>query len=325
MHDTAFHLVDHVLFDFEAPYRQYVLSYPFPVRLALARNCGAAASSRRMFLEEVFRFQRRKARQAGATKPKTGAISFTQRFHLHHHAVLPDAAFASLDDRAVCFVWIAAPTLEELERILVRVIRRTTRMLVSRGLLDEPDPQDALAHLQAESLQTGLPWRLTNQRSSSRLAVQLDRYSLEAGTHVHEHDRLGLLHLCRYGLRAPFSQERLRVKDHGRVELELRRPAHDGTRLVSFTPHQFLRRLAAIVPPPRAHLTGYHGVFAARSRLRQAVAPKPWEPAGPTSLSPPSLSRQDVPRGTGPNPTVTFAARLRTRTQTLGRRALDVS
>jgi hypothetical protein len=48
----------------------------------------------------------------------------------------------------------------------------------------------------------------------------------------------------------------------------------------------FLRRLAAIVPPPRAHLTGYHGVFAARSRLRQAVAPKPKEPAGSMSPSP---------------------------------------
>jgi hypothetical protein len=52
------------------------------------------------------------------------------------------------------------------------------------------------------------------------------------------------------------------------------------------SPLQFLRRLAAIVPPPRAHLTGYHGVFAARSRLRQAVAPKPKEPSGTMSPSP---------------------------------------
>jgi hypothetical protein len=70
--------------------------------------------------------------------------------------VLPDGAFAPLDEGAVRFVRIAAPTLEELERILERVIRRTTRMLVSRGLLDEPDPEDALAHLQAESLLAGL-------------------------------------------------------------------------------------------------------------------------------------------------------------------------
>jgi hypothetical protein len=229
MHDTAFHLADHVLP--EAPYRHYVLSYPFPVRLALARNWGAAACARRMFLEEVFRFQRRKARRAGAVKPKTGAISFTQRFgsklnaHLHHHAVLPDGASSTLDNGALCFVRIAAPTVEDLERILARVIRRTTRMLVSRGLLEEPDPEDTLAHLQAESLQAGLPWRLENQRSSSRLAVQLDGYSIEAGTCVHEHDRLGLLHLCRYGLRAPFSQERLRLRDDGRIELQLRRQA----------------------------------------------------------------------------------------------------
>lgn len=60
--------------------------------------------------------------------------------------------------------------------------------------------------------------------------------SIEAGTCVHEHDRLGMLHLCRYGLRAPFSQERLRLRDDGRIGLRLRRPAHDGTRAVCASP-----------------------------------------------------------------------------------------
>ncbi|MCC7461565.1 MAG: hypothetical protein IT480_03780 [Gammaproteobacteria bacterium] len=32
-------------------------------------------------------------------------------------------------------------------------------------------------------------------------------------------------------------------------------------------------RLAALVPPPRMHLTRYRGVFAPRSRLRAAVTP----------------------------------------------------
>ena len=32
-------------------------------------------------------------------------------------------------------------------------------------------------------------------------------------------------------------------------------------------------RLAALVPPPRVHLTRYHGVFAPRSKLRAAVTP----------------------------------------------------
>jgi hypothetical protein len=34
-----------------------------------------------------------------------------------------------------------------------------------------------------------------------------------------------------------------------------------------------LRRLAALVPPPRMHLTRFHGVFAPHSQLRAAVTP----------------------------------------------------
>ena len=41
------------------------------------------------------------------------------------------------------------------------------------------------------------------------------------------------------------------------------------------TPQQLLAKLAALVPPPRAHLVRYHGVFANRHRLRSDVAPKP--------------------------------------------------
>jgi hypothetical protein len=34
-----------------------------------------------------------------------------------------------------------------------------------------------------------------------------------------------------------------------------------------------MARLAALVPPPRMHLTRYHGVFAPHSELRAAVTP----------------------------------------------------
>ena len=40
-----------------------------------------------------------------------------------------------------------------------------------------------------------------------------------------------------------------------------------------FEPLDFIARLAALVPPPRMHLTRYHGVFAPHSRLRAAVTP----------------------------------------------------
>ncbi len=39
-------------------------------------------------------------------------------------------------------------------------------------------------------------------------------------------------------------------------------------------PLDFIARLAALVPRPRAHLTRYHGVFAPHSRWRAEVTPK---------------------------------------------------
>jgi len=39
-------------------------------------------------------------------------------------------------------------------------------------------------------------------------------------------------------------------------------------------PEDFIARLAALVPKPRAHLTRYHGVFAPASRDRARIVPK---------------------------------------------------
>ena len=56
--------------------------------------------------------------------------------------------------------------------------------------------------------------------------------------------------LCRYVLRPPFAQERLRLRDDGRVQLDLKTPWHDGTRHLVFEPLEFLEKLAAITPRP---------------------------------------------------------------------------
>ncbi len=40
-----------------------------------------------------------------------------------------------------------------------------------------------------------------------------------------------------------------------------------------YMPLDLMARLAALVPPPRMHLTRYHGVFAPHSKLRAAVTP----------------------------------------------------
>ena len=53
----------------------------------------------------------------------------------------------------------------------------------------------------------------------------------------------------------------------------LKTPYRDGTTHIVLEPLDRMARLAALVPPPRMHLTRYHGVFAPRSKLRGAVTP----------------------------------------------------
>jgi Putative transposase len=106
-------------------------------------------------------------------------------------------------------------------------------------------------------------------------AAYLQGFSLHAAVHLHENDREGLAHLCGYGARPPFSQERLSQLPDGRLVYRLKRPLSDGRTALLLEPGDLLRRLAMLVPPPRAHLLRYHGVFAPASRWRREVVPRP--------------------------------------------------
>ena len=79
--------------------------------------------------------------------------------------------------------------------------------------------------------------------------------------------------LCRYISRPPVATERLALTPSGQVRYALKTPYRDGTTHLVLEPLDLMARLAALVPPPRMHLTRYHGVFAPHSRLRAAVTP----------------------------------------------------
>jgi len=64
---------------------------------------------------------------------------------------------------------------------------------------------------------------------------------------------------------------RLSLTPGGHVRYQLKTPYRDGTTHVLFEPLDFLARLAALVPKPRANLTRYHGVFAPNSAHRARV------------------------------------------------------
>ena len=59
----------------------------------------------------------------------------------------------------------------------------------------------------------------------------------------------------------------------GLIHYRLKTPYRDGTTHVVFEPLDFMARLAALVPNPRANLTRYHGVFAPNHHWREEVTP----------------------------------------------------
>ncbi len=71
--------------------------------------------------------------------------------------------------------------------------------------------------------------------------------------------RLSLMGHSQYITRPPLALDRLRIQDTGEVIYELKHPFKNGTTHFVFEPLEFLAKLAALVPRPRANLTRYHG------------------------------------------------------------------
>jgi hypothetical protein len=112
------------------------------------------------------------------------------------------------------------------------------------------------------------------QRSGPDCAAH-DGFSLHAGVCVTGTDREGLERLCRYVARPAIATERLSELPDGRIAYDLRHPWSDGTTRVVFEAQSFLEKLAALIPPPRAHLVTYHGVLAPAAALRSRIVPGP--------------------------------------------------
>jgi len=111
------------------------------------------------------------------------------------------------------------------------------------------------------------------QQGEHRGAANAGGFSLHAGLGIQPHQREKLERLCRYVSRPPIAVERLALTSSGQVRYQLKTPYRDGTTHIVLEPLDLMARLAALVPPPRMHLTRFHGVFAPHSKLRAAVTP----------------------------------------------------
>ena len=107
------------------------------------------------------------------------------------------------------------------------------------------------------------------------LCANVNGFSLHAGVYCPSKDRKKLEQLCRYIARPAVAEERLRFLPNQDVLMKLKKPYADGTSHLVFPQIEFLEKLAALVPPPRAHLTRYYGALAPHAKIRSKVVPKP--------------------------------------------------
>ncbi|MGH7261640.1 MAG: transposase, partial [Nitrospiraceae bacterium] len=327
MAETAAHLVDCVIP--RAPVRQWVLSFPIPLRVLFASHPHLLAPVLQIIHRVISTFL---IQQAGLkrTEAQSGAVTLIQRFgsaanlNIHLHCLVLDGVYRTTEGVPV-FHAVRAPTGGELQALLSRIIRRLMKLLTRKGYLIEEQgmtylaeagPEAALTPLQAAactyrialgpragqkvlSLQT-VPTQkppLTPVR-----CVNEQGFSLHAEVCCAAHQRKKLEHLCRYITRPAIANKRLKRTRAGDVVLQLKSPYNDGTTHIVMSPLEFMQRLAVLVPRPRLHLIRFHGVLAPNAKLRPEIIPssgrQAGNPSGPALLRSAAV-RRPVPGSPG--------------------------
>jgi hypothetical protein len=311
MAETAANLVDSVLP--RAPYRQYVLTVPVPLRYLMAYRTEVCSDVIGVFMQAVAQSMRHRAkRELGLARvgdAHTGGICFVQRFgssganlHPHLHALFVDGVFVE-QEGGVTFHALPQPSIGELNAIAWSVCERVTARLRRRGLWLDAEPgndplaaaQPLLASLAGASLSGTLLFGASGQRPLRMFATVSGGtaeacnpsaqksnngfgFNLDASVRVPEDDRQRLERLARYMGRPSIAEDRVERREDGRYCLWFKRPWSNGTTAVVVSGIELVARLAALVPPPRMHLTRYFGVFASRAQLRAQVVPSPPPP-----------------------------------------------
>jgi hypothetical protein len=203
-----------------------------------------------------------------------------------------DGVYVERPDGSVRFRWVKAPTSIEITQLADRIARRVARFLERHGLL-ERDAQHS--YLAGESVESDPMNQLLGHSITYRIAVgpqqgrkvftlqtlpawddsfgdeigKVAGFSLHAGVMARADERQKLERLCRYISRPAVSEKRLSLTPNGNVRYRLKTPYRDGTTHVIFEPHDFIARLAALVPKPRVNLTRFARIILDTRPLRR--------------------------------------------------------
>jgi hypothetical protein len=314
MNEGAFNLTEHVLPN--VPLRQFLLTMPFPLRFPLAFDGKLLGQVVRIFVDTVARWYKRRHTDRGLPVGETGAVTVIQRansdlrLNPHLHTIFLDGLYSpDRDGKGQMFHPAPMPTQDDVEAVVGRASKRILRFLQRRGVITlvtapgdgevtvvaddtmaEKDP--LLARLLAAATAGAAPAGPANKRKSIRIVLDPDDrpvakgklcaqnhgFNLHMATRVATNDQQGRLALCKYILRPPLANDRLKILDDGTVRLAFKKPWSDGTASVDLEPLAFIARLAALVPPPKRHLVRYFGVLSSHAAARSDVVPAPAQP-----------------------------------------------
>jgi ribosomal protein S27E len=261
MVESAAHLLDHVFP--EAPVRQWVLTFPFPLRFLFANDPQALTAVLAVVQRAVSTFVIHHSGLTVDSGARTGTVTLIQRFgsalnlNVHLHMLVLDGAYAFAGNRPT-FHRARRPVGEELNGLLDTLSRRIVRVLEHRGLLiADPDypyldlaPGSSLDHLQAASINYRIAIgphagrkALTlysvpplDEMPNNPLLARMAGFSLHAATVCEAYQRSRLERLCRYITRPPVSTKRLSIDARGRVVYRYKQPFRDGSTHVLLEP-----------------------------------------------------------------------------------------
>lgn len=306
MTETAIHLTENVIP--EVKMRQYVLTFPTPIRLLLARNENILAHLCQKAIRCIQEFIiQNTARNNDA---HTGSVLFIQRFgsslnlNIHFHILFMDGVYETKSTDRIKFYQQPKITNLKLTKLLNTIIQKTIKFLLKQKIVTEEEgtcllnentlaeflnPHDLVLEAETASVQNiiafgtnkGQPvkrYRLgqsllpTKEASSpSELCIQKDGFSLHALRVVKKEQRDRLLHLIQYMIRPPIAEDRLTILPNGQIKIALKNAWADGTYAIELSQLEFLEKILAILPPPFFHEVRYYGIFAANATLRKKI------------------------------------------------------
>ncbi|CDI94631.1 protein PvdJ(3) [Pseudomonas aeruginosa PA38182] len=298
-------------------------SYPAERLAFLAEDSGIGLLLTQTFLQDELPFNAQLTNLC-----LDGAVTLIQRFgsalnlNVHFHMLWLDGVYVEateLPRHELRLHRARAPTTAQLTQLAATIAHRVCRHLTRKGWLEGEGESAFLADSAAgddsmDGLRMGsITYRIATGRDAGCKVVTLQTlpgdagslegeagkvggFSLHAGVAAEAHESHKLEKLCRYITRPAISEKRLSIALQGRVRYQLKTPWRNGTTHVEWDAVDFIAKLAALVPPPRAHLTRFHGVFAPNANLRAQLTPsgRGKRPAG--DAVPVDVSAHDEPR-----------------------------